>query len=47
MGGRLFCCFSTLRVDYVHVTAIAMLVGVSFAVRFFAASQITGEEMKK
>jgi hypothetical protein len=36
-----------LRVDYVQGIAIAVLVGVSFAVRFFAATQIGGERMKK
>jgi hypothetical protein len=47
MAGHFFRSFSTLRVDYVQVIAIAMLVGVLFAVRFFVASQIRKEGMKK
>jgi hypothetical protein len=38
---------STLRVDYVPVIAIAMLVVVLFAIRFFASTQIRGEGKKK
>lgn len=45
--GPLLPLFLTLRVDYDHVIAIAMQVGVPVAVRFFATSQIGGEEMEK
>jgi hypothetical protein len=36
-----------LRVGYVQLIAIAVLVGVSVTLRFFTATQTTGEEIKK